>query len=139
MPKTIVQKVLFKNTTPKALYNLYMNAKQHSLVTGGPAKISDKEGSSFSAHGDYIKGKNLHLVKDKVIVQTWRAQGWNKNDVDSIFSINLEQKGKDVLLHAVHANLPDTAAASIDKGWHEHYWNHWKQYIAGEKLTKGKM
>ena len=139
MPKTIVQKVLFKNTTSKTLYNLYMDSKLHSLVTGGPAKISEKEGSSFSAHGDYIKGKNLCLVKDKVIVQTWRGLGWDKSAVDSIFSIHFEQKGKDVVLHVVHAYLPDNVAASIDKGWHEHYWNHWKQYLAGEKLTKGKM
>ena len=139
MPKTIVQKVVFKNTTSKALYDLYMDAKQHSMVTGGPAKISAKAGSTFSAHGNYIRGKNLHLVKDKVIVQTWRAQGWDKKDVDSIFTINFEQKGKDVVLHAVHANLPDKAAASINKGWHDHYWNPWKQHIAGKKITRAKM
>ena len=132
MPKTIIQKVLFKNTTSKALYNLYMDAKLHSLVTGDVAKISEKEGSSFSAHGDYIKGKNLRLVKDKVIVQTWRGLGWNKNAVDSIFSIHFEQKGKDVLLHMVHAYLPDNVAASIDKGWHDFYWNLWKEHLAGK-------
>ena len=51
MAKTIEQKLVFKNTTPKAVYDLYMNAKLHSHITGGPAKISDKVGSSFSAHG----------------------------------------------------------------------------------------
>jgi len=139
MAKTIVQKVVFKNTTSKALYELYMDAKKHSLVTGGPAKISAKEGSSYSVHGGYIKGKNLHLVKDKHIVQTWRAEGWDKNDVDSIFTIHLEQKGKDVVLHATHANIPDKHTASIEKGWHGHYWNPWKQHIAGKKITHPKM
>src|ERR1022692_4396815 len=104
MPKTIVQKVVFKNTTPKALYNLYMDAKLHSEIAGSPAKITAKEGTKYSAHGNYISGKNLLLVKDKQIVQTWRAQGWDKSDTDSIFSINLEKKGNDVVLHAVHAN-----------------------------------
>ncbi|MBK5285208.1 MAG: hypothetical protein JJE25_07370, partial [Bacteroidia bacterium] len=59
MAKTIVQKVVFKNTTPKILYDLYMDSKKHSLVTGGPAVISAKEGTKYSAHGGYIKGKNL--------------------------------------------------------------------------------
>lgn len=139
MAKTIVQKVVFKNTTPKALYDLYMDAKKHSVVTGGPAKISEKVGSPYSVHGDYIKGKNLHLVKNQTIVQTWRAKGWEKNDPDSIFTINLEQKGKDVVLHATHANIPDKHAAGIDKGWHGHYWNPWKQHLAGKTITRPKM
>jgi activator of HSP90 ATPase len=139
MAKTIVQKVVFKNTTPKALYELYMDAKLHSKVTGGPAKISKKVGSSFSAHGDYITGKNLHLIENKLIVQTWRGKGWDKNDVDSLFSIHLEQKGKDVVLNAVHANLPESAVAGVNKGWHDHYWKPWKQHLAGKTVKNPKM
>lgn len=136
MPKTIVQKVVFKNTTPKDLYDLYMNAKKHSAATGAPAKISAKEGGTYSAHNGYITGKNLHLVKDRLIVQTWRAQGWNTDDIDSIFIISLEPKGKNVVLHAIHANLPDKHAESINKGWHNHYWEPWKKYLAGKPIAK---
>jgi activator of HSP90 ATPase len=139
MSKTITQKVVFKNTTPKTLYDLYMNAKKHSFVTGGPAKISTKVGSAFSAHGGYINGKNLQLVKDKLIVQTWRAASWDKSDADSIFMVNIEQKGKDSILHVVHANVPDKHAASVDKGWHGHYWNPWKQHLAGKTITRPQM
>ena len=139
MAKTIVQKIVFKNTTSKALYDLYMDAKKHSMISGGPAEISAKEGTKYSVHGGYITGKNLQLVKNKLIVQTWRAVGWDKNDVDSTFIINLEEKGKDVVLHAIHANLPDKAAAGIDKGWHDHYWNPWKQHLAGKEITRPKM
>src|ERR1039458_10340525 len=95
MAKTINQKVVFKNTITDVLYDLNMNAKKHSMISGAPAVISAKPGSNFSAHGGYIKGKNLHLVKDKTIVQTWRGSDWNESDPDSIFIINLEQKGKD--------------------------------------------
>jgi activator of HSP90 ATPase len=136
MPKTIVQKVVFKNTTPKDLYDLYMNEKKHSIATGAPAKISAKEGAAYSAHGGYITGKNLQLVKDRLIVQTWRAQGWDKEDTDSIFIISLEPKDKNIVLHAIHANLPDKHAASIDKGWHNHYWEPWKKYLAGKPIAK---
>ncbi len=139
MSKTIVQKIFFKNTTPSALYDLYMNAKKHSMIAGGPVKITAKEGTKYSARGGYISGKNLQLVKDKAIVQTWRALGWDKDDVDSIFIINLEPKGKDVVLHAVHANLPDKHAGHIDKGWHDHYWNPWKQHLAGKEIRRPKM
>lgn len=136
MPKTIVQKVVFKNTTPKDLYDLYMDAKKHSTATGAPAKIAAKEGSQYSVHSGYITGKNLQLVKDKLIVQTWRAKEWHKDDIDSTFIINLESKGKDVIVHAIHANIPDKHAESIDKGWHTHYWEPWKKHLAGKSIAK---
>jgi activator of HSP90 ATPase len=139
MAKTIVQKVVFKNTTPKALYELYVDAKKHSMISGGPATISAKEGSKYTVHGGYIKGKTLQTVKDKLIVQTWRAEGWLKSDVDSTFIINLEQKGKDVVLHAIHANVPDKHAGHLAKGWFDHYWNPWKQYVSGKPIKRPKM
>ena len=73
MAKYIAQKVTFKNTKPKALFDLYMNAKQHALVTDAPAKISSKAGSAFSAYGGYCFGNTVYTVKDKLIVQTWRG------------------------------------------------------------------
>ena len=139
MARTIEQKVVFKNTTPKVLYDLYMNPDQHSNITGSPVEISDKTGSNFSAHGNYITGKNIHLVKDRLIVQTWRAQGWDKNDADSIFMICLEPQGNDVVLYAVHTNLPDKAVESVSKGWYDHYWNPWQQHLAGQPITRPAM
>jgi activator of HSP90 ATPase len=139
MAKTITQKVVFKNTTPKALYDLYMDAKKHTMIAGSPCKISAKEGTKYSVHGGYIQGKNLQLVKDKLIVQTWRAQGWGKNDVDSTFIIHLEPNGKDVVLQAIHANVPDKHVDSVTKGWIGHYWNPWKQHLAGKPITRPKM
>jgi activator of HSP90 ATPase len=140
MSITIVQKVLFKNTTPKVLYSLYMDAKKHSMIAGGaPATITAKEGTKYSVHGGYITGKNLQLIKDKLIVQTWRGKDWDKKDPDSIFIIRLEAKGKDVLLYATHVNVPEKGAAHIKKGWYAHYWNPWKQFIAGKPITLPKM
>jgi activator of HSP90 ATPase len=139
MAKTIIQNVVFKNTTPKILYDLYMDAKQHTMIAGSPCEISAKEGTKFSAHGGYISGKNLQLVKDKLIVQTWRAQTWDKNEIDSIFIIHLEQKGKNVVLQAIHANVPDKHVAGVTKGWEGHYWGPWKQHIAGKPITRPKM
>lgn len=134
MSKTIVQKVLFKSTTAKTLYNLYMNARLHALVTGAPATITATVGSKYSVYDGYIKGKNLQLVKDRLIVQTWRAEGWDKKDIDSTFIINLEPKGNDVILHVTHANLPSRHAGHTNKGWYDHYWNPWKQYLAGNAI-----
>jgi activator of HSP90 ATPase len=136
MSKNIVQKVVFKKTAPKALYDLYMNAKKHSVATGAPAKITNKVGDKFSVHGGYITGENLQLVKDELIVQTWRTMEWDKKEPDSIFIIHLERKGKDTVVHAIHAGLPDKHTDSINKGWHVHYWDPWKKFLAGTPIAK---
>ena len=130
---------MFKNTTPRALYELYMDGEKHSIATGAPAKISAKEGSEYSAQSRYITGKNLQLIKDKLIVQSWRAQSWSADDIDSTFIIYLGPQGSDTFLHAVHANLPDGAADSINSGWHKMYWEPWRLYLAGTPITKAAM
>jgi len=136
MAKNIFHKVVFKNTTAKALYDLYMNSKKHSIATGAPAKLSTKEGGSYSAHDGYITGVNVHLIKDKLIVQTWRTMEWDKTDPDSTFTILLEPKGKNVTLHMIHTNLPDKYAESINKGWYQHYWEPLKLYLKGKPIAK---
>ncbi len=136
MSKNIAQKVVFKNTTPKALYDLYMNAKKHAIATAAPATITNKAGTSFSAHGGYITGTNIELVKDQLIIQTWRGQDWKKSDPDSVFIIHLEPKGKNTVLHAIHTGVPDKHADGVNKGWHTHYWEPWKKYLAGKPIAK---
>ncbi|MBK9523521.1 MAG: hypothetical protein IPO39_01940 [Bacteroidetes bacterium] len=55
MTKTILQTVRFKNQDVSKLYQMYLDSKQHSLLTGGgKAKISAKTGISFSAWDGYI-------------------------------------------------------------------------------------
>jgi len=132
MAKTITQKITFKNTAVKDCYDLYMNEKKHSEVTGGPTKISDKEGTSFNVYDGYITGKNLQLIKDKLIVQSWHGSDWDADEIDSTFILLFEQKGRDVIVYVTHANLPDKHAESIDKGWHTWYWEPWKNYLAGK-------
>jgi activator of HSP90 ATPase len=136
---TIIQKVVFKNTTCESLYELYMNAKLHSLIIDGPVEVSKKVGAGFNAFGGYITGKILQLVKNQLIVQSWRGSDWDKKDADSAFLLSLEQSGNDAVLNMVHANVPDDKVKSLDKGWHEHYWNPWKQHLTGQTIIRPKM
>ena len=135
----LYKKVVFKKTTPKAVFDLYMNAKKHSLIAGSPVKVSSKAGASFSAHNGYISGATILTIKDKLIVQSWRGSDWDDADADSTFTIILEPKGKDVVMHAIHANVPDVHAGHLAKGWFDHYWKPWKQYLAGKKITRPAM
>lgn len=134
MARTITQKVVFKNTPVETLYDTYMNAKEHSASVGVAAKIQNKEGTKFSAHDNYVTGKNLQLIKNKLIVQSWRASDWSKSDIDSTFILFFEQRGNDGVIYMAHANVPDKHLAGIKKGWNDYYWKPWKKYF--EKTRK---
>jgi activator of HSP90 ATPase len=136
---TIIQKVVFKKMKRESLYELYMDAKLHSMIIDGPVEISEKVGSSFNAFRGYITGKNLQLVKNQLIVQSWRGSDWEQKDADSAFLISLEQKGDDAVLNMIHANVPDDKADDLDKGWYDHYWNPWKQHLSGQEITRPVM
>ena len=128
--KTLIQKIKFKSE-PGILYELYMDSKKHSLATGGKAVLSRKVGGSFSAHGGYIKGKNLLLDPGKMIVQSWRGMEWTKKDRDSTFILIFEKTKGGGVVTMVHANVPDRFAAHLAKGWKDHYWKPWAKYLAG--------
>lgn len=135
---TIIQNVVFKNATTKQLYDLYMDPKLASLIAGSPVKIAEKPGSKMEAWGGYITGKILQVEKNRLIVQSWHGSDWKKEE-NSVFIISLEQKGKNVELNAIHANVPEEHAGHLGKGWYDHYWNVWKQYIAGKPIKRPAM
>ena len=136
MAKNIVQKVTFKKTKPEKVYELYANAKKHSAIAGSPVKVSTKTGSPFSAWDGYITGNTVLAVKDKLFTQSWRGSDWAPGSPDSQFTIIIEPKGKDVVMYAIHACVPDEHAEHLAKGWHDHYWNLWKQHLAGKEVKR---
>jgi activator of HSP90 ATPase len=131
--KTLIQKIKFK-AAPKTLFEMYMDSKKHSLATGGKAVMSRKAGGSYSAHGGYIKGKNLMIVPNEMIVQTWRGSDWKKNDMDSTFILAFEKEGSGTLVTMVHANLPDRHAGHLNQGWKDHYWKPWRAYLKNPQV-----
>jgi len=136
MARTILQKIAFRNTTTEILYNLYMDAKLHSAVIGGPVKIQMKEGVAFTAYDDYISGKNLQLIPGKLIVQSWWASDWDANEPVSTFILLFEQRGKDTIVQMTHANVPDQQYKAIKVGWDDYYWKPWKGFL--KKLKEKK-
>ena len=65
MAKTIQQKVVFKNTTPNVLYDLYMDSKKHSIATAAPAKLSTKEGGVIRPLGTILQERIFSSLKTR--------------------------------------------------------------------------
>lgn len=62
-------------------------------------------------------------------MQSWRAGDWSDDDVDSTFILLFEQKGNDVVVNMIHANVPDAQSKALAGGWKEFYWEPWKNFL----------
>ena len=137
MAKTIPQTVQFK-TKPGNLFKMYADSKLHTEVTGGKASVGSKAGGSFSAFGGKLKGRILHLVKNKMIVQTWRSTDWNKTDADSVLTLIFEESRGGAQVRMIHANVPDNAVKDVAAGWRKFYWDPWKKHLEPPKPAAKK-
>lgn len=130
MAKTITQKIVFKNVPAATLYGIYMDTRKHSAAIDAAVNITAKEGTPFMSGDKYVFGKTLQLVKNRLIVQSWRATDWNKTDIDSTLILHFEQEGKDGVIYMVHANIPDKHVKSTKNSWNRFYWQPWKEYLS---------
>ena len=114
----------------KALYAMYVNARTHRAITGGNVVISARPGSRFSAFNGMLRGRMLHTVPGRLIVQAWRSTGWKKGDLDSTLVLRFTPKGRSGRIDLVHANIPDHDYRGVTSGWKKYYWRPWRRYLA---------
>jgi uncharacterized protein YndB with AHSA1/START domain len=135
MTPAIQQSVEF-SAPPETLYELYMDSKQHSQATGAPAKLSQRVGGAFTAFAGQLRGKNLLLVPNKMIVQTWRADIWKQSDPDSILVIEFSKIKGGARVDLVHVNVPEHDHQGVTDGWHHYYWEPWLVYLEAAALRQ---
>jgi activator of HSP90 ATPase len=133
MTPVIQAGVIYHNTTPAMLYELFMDSDKHSAATGAPAKISRKVGGKWSAFDGMICGKNLALFPSQMIVQTWRSTSWKKVDHDSILVVRFEKYHTGARVELAHIGVPEYDHKGVTQGWKKYYWEPWKKYLNARK------
>jgi activator of HSP90 ATPase len=126
--KTFEQTITFK-AAPHEVYEAYMDSKKHARFTGSKASISRRVGGVFKAHGGYITGKNVELIPDEKIVQTWIASDWKKGETSEVeFAFSAVTGG--TKMKFTHRGVPAKHAAHLRTGWFESYWEPLKAFLA---------
>lgn len=127
--KFIEQEIIIKNS-PHEIYEAFMDSKKHSKFTESKAKVSREIGGKFSIFEGSLSGKNIELIEDKKIVQTWRGDGenWPKGYYSTITLI-LEPIDQGTLIKFTHVDIPDTAYESVKEGWDTYYWEPLKEML----------
>jgi activator of HSP90 ATPase len=87
-----------------------------------PTAISREVGGAFTLFGGYITGRQVELVQDVLIVQAWRAGGWDPG-IYSIAKFELVEQGSGTKLIFDHTGFPEGEAESLASGWKAHYWD----------------
>lgn len=115
-------------TTPEEIYNAWLDSTKHSNMTGGQAECSITIGDQFTAWDGYISGKNIHLILNEEIIQTWRTSEFDSKDEDSKLVIKLKEVKEGTELTLLHSNIPK-GQTQYKEGWEEHYFTPMKNYF----------
>ncbi len=113
----------------KTLYKAWLDTDEHSEFTGADAEIDPEVGGSFTAWDGYIEGKNIELISNKKIVQSWRTSEFAKKDKDSLLEILFEKVKEGTKLTLIHTNIPAGQAESYTQGWKDFYFKPMKKYF----------
>jgi activator of HSP90 ATPase len=126
--KTLHQTVRFK-ASPMDVYEMIMDARKHTSLSGEKAKIKRKVGGRFTAWGGHLSGFNLALEPGRKIVQAWRATGWWP-DHYSIAIFDIEKARGGATLRFTQIGIPPNRYSGHFRGWIETYWTPMKEIFA---------
>lgn len=115
---------------------MYVDSKKHSAATGGRAKIGRKEGAAFTAWNGKLRGKNLLIIPNRLVMQAWRATHWPASDPDSMLLLRFREAPGGGQVDLLHVNVPDHDHKGVTQGWKKYYWQPWKKYIAAKKKSR---
>ena len=116
------------NCSAEIFYNTWLSSKGHTDMTGGSAEIDEKVGTEFSAWDGYISGKNLELIPQKLIKQSWRTSEFQDSDPDSLIELTLQDKESGCVITLTHSAIPD-GQPDYEQGWKDHYFTPMDAYF----------
>ena len=128
MPRTIQQAAVFP-ASPDRLFDMYLDPAAHEAFTGSPVTISSKAGAEFKAFDGTISGMILQIVPKRLIVQSWRASSWKREEIDSTLILTFWADEAGGRIELVHVNVADHDFAGVSQGWEKYYWSPWREYL----------
>ena len=93
------------------------------------SRISPHVGGAFALFGGYITGRQLELVRDRRIVQAWRAASWSEG-IYSVARFELQAHDASCRIVFDHTGIPSDEAKSLAEGWPSHYWEPLRKLLA---------
>ena len=129
MHRTALHQEINIKANPHRIYDILLDAKKFTALTGAAATIDAKAGGGFSLFGGLIVGRNVELVPDQLIVQAWRPTHWSPG-VYSMAKFALKPEGVATLVTLDHTGFPEGEFDHLEWGWNNHYWEPLKKFVS---------
>lgn len=126
--RTIRQTAVIRGASPADIYGTLMDPKRHGALSGQPAKVSRRVGGKWSVGHD-LEGRHLRLVKDRRIVQSWRANNWSKG-VYSKATFALAKAAGGTRITFTQTGVPSQFYRETSTGWRTYYWKPLRKQFA---------
>jgi uncharacterized protein YndB with AHSA1/START domain len=115
---------------PSAVYQAWLDGKQHAAMTGARATSQAREGGKFTAWDGYIVGKHEELIPPHRIVQSWRTTEFPEDCPDSRLEVEFEPEAGGTRLTLIQSSLPPGEAGRYQAGWQQFYFEPIQRYFA---------
>lgn len=115
--KTIKQRYTIRASKDK-VWEALTNPEIIEKWGAGPCKMSEDENFEFSLWGGEIFGKNIKVVKNKILSQKWYGGKWEK---PSILTFTLTEKDEKTTVDLLQVDVPDEEYKDIKEGWKNYY------------------
>lgn len=130
--KNKIQQTVYFSATPHEVFEALMDEKKHASFTNAVAKIDRKVGGKFSVWDGYAGGFTKQLIKDKKIVQSWRADDWPKESISEVIFELFPEKNKTKLVFT-QIGIPENFISEIKSGWQDYYWQPLEKFLKNEE------
>jgi activator of HSP90 ATPase len=127
--RTSLHQEIDLKATPQRIYEVFLSSKDFAACTGAPAEIDPKPGGAFAMFGGMIVGRNIELVTNQRIVQAWRPADWPAG-LYSLVRFELKPRSSEATVILDHSSFPEGDYDHLSAGWHEHYWEPLKKFLA---------
>jgi activator of HSP90 ATPase len=102
---------------------------QEMHLPSAGSRIDPHVGAAFALFGSYITGRQLELVRNQRIVQSWREASWPAG-IHSIAHFEFQAHDSGCRIVFDHTGIPSDAAQSLAEGWQSHYWEPLRKLMA---------
>lgn len=128
--RTSLHQEIDYKSAPKRIYEVLLSSKDFSAFSGAGAEIDPKVGGAFSMFGGLVVGRNVELVPNLRIVQAWRLAQEFPEGTYSLVKIELKATETGTRLILDHTGFPEGHFDHLDEGWHSHYWEPLRKFLA---------
>lgn len=117
-------------TAPTTLYLAWLNAEQHSAMTGGAAKIDPQVGGKFTTWNGLVSGKLVILDLGRRLVMSWRTTDFPREAPDSRVEIHLEGLGGTTRVTVLHTDIPEGVGEKCREVWNDKYFTPMRNFFS---------